>query len=342
MAILVVHSSNDAPLRCDGFDQHQPLSLLLYHMIFEFQEGKRMKAFAAMLLCMSAAGAALAQDDETPVRCGSCDEWNKPQAPFNVYGNTWYVGTAGLSALLVTSPQGHILLDGALPQSARQIRKNIESLGFRMQDVKLILNSHAHWDHSGGIAALKRWSGAVVAASASSARAMEAGTNVEDDPQFEPQDPVRVAKVVNVKVIADGETVSVGPLKLTAHLTPGHTPGSTAWTWRSCEKDQCRDIVYADSLTAVSSDGFHYSGDATHPDISATFRSSIAKLGSLPCDVVVSTHPGFTNTFERLAKKTATFNPFVEPGGCKALAESSRRAFDKRIEKEQKEKAAKG
>lgn len=297
-----------------------------------------MRAMGAMLLCMTIAGAACAQEDEKPVRCTSCDDWNKPQAPFNIYGNTWYVGTAGLSALLVTSPQGHILLDGALPQSAAQIRANIEKLGFSIKDVKLILNSHAHWDHAGGIPALQRWSGAQVAASPSSARGLRLGQNVEDDPQYEPNQ-VAIAKVQDVKVINDRETVTVGPLKLTAHLTPGHTPGSTAWTWQSCDKGQCKHIVYADSLTAVSSDDFHYSGDAKHPDITASFRASIARVASLPCDVIVSTHPGFTDTFQKLAAKSASHNPFVEEGGCTAYAESAMRAFDKRIEHERQEKA---
>lgn len=294
-----------------------------------------MKAMAALLLCMAAC-AAHAQD--FAVHCESCDDWNKPQAPFKVYGNTWYVGTQGLSALLVTGPQGHILLDGGLPQSAPQIRKNIESLGFRIEDVKLILNSHSHWDHSGGIAALQRASGATVAASAWSAKEMAAGANIEGDPQYDPKDPNRIEKITKVRIVADGETVSVGPLKLTAHLTPGHTPGSTAWTWQSCEQGACRNIVYADSLTPVSTDGFHYTGDATHPDITGSFRASIAKLAALPCDVIVSTHPGFTDTFDKLAKRTPEHNTFVEAGGCKALAESSSRNLDKRIAKERAEK----
>lgn len=296
-----------------------------------------MKQTAAFALGMALlAGAAHAQD--FAVHCESCDDWNKPQAPFKVYGNTWYVGTQGLSALLVTGPQGHILLDGGLPQSAPQIRKNIESLGFRIEDVKLILNSHSHWDHSGGIAALQRASGATVAASAWSAKEMAAGANIEGDPQYDPKDPNRIEKITKVRIVADGETVIVGPLKLTAHLTPGHTPGSTAWTWQSCEQGACRNIVYADSLTPVSTDGFHYTGDATHPDITGSFRASIAKLAALPCDVIVSTHPGFTDTFDKLAKRTPEHNTFVEAGGCKALAESSSRNLDKRIAKERAEK----
>lgn len=293
---------------------------------------------AALMLAF--ATSASAQQPGEPVRCGSCDEWNQPQAPFNVYGNTWYVGTAGLSALLVTGPEGHVLLDGALPQSAAQIEKNIEALGFHVKDVKLILNSHAHWDHAGGIPVLQRDSGAVVAASASSAHALETGTAVDDDPQFDPQHPMHIARVHDVRVVADGETLAVGPLRLTAHLTPGHTPGSTAWTWRSCEQGKCLDIVYADSLTAVSTDGFRFSGDATHPDISGTFKASIDKVAALPCDVIVSTHPGFTDIGPKLAARTPARNPFIDSKGCQVYAARAAQALAERLASERGEKAA--
>jgi metallo-beta-lactamase class B len=303
-----------------------------------------MKKISMALLALALASGARAQEPVEAVRCTSCDEWNRPQAPFKVYGNTWYVGVAGLSALLVTSPQGHILLDGGLPQSAPLIERNIAALGFRMRDIRLIVNSHAHFDHAGGIAALQRASGAVVAASPSSAQGLRSGTNVKDDPQFDPQDAEQVPKVANVREVADGETLSVGPLRLTAHFTPGHTPGGTTWSWRSCEQGKCADIVYAESLTAVSSDGFHFTGDAQHPDISALFQASIDKVASLPCDIIISTHPSFTDTFEKLAAKTAavkpTANPFLAPGGCRAYADEARRSLAERLERERRETAA--
>jgi metallo-beta-lactamase class B len=297
------------------------------------------KSMIAGVLLALAAGAQ-AVDTPDAVNCESCAAWNRPQAPFNVYGNTWYVGTAGLSALLVTSPQGHILLDGALPQSAPQIEKNIAALGFKITDVKLIVNSHAHWDHAGGIAALQRASGAIVAASASGAQGLQEGTNVKDDPQYEAGHAVHIAKVANVKVVADGETLSVGPLRLTAHLTPGHTPGGTTWTWRSCENGKCADVVYAESLSAVSSDDFHFTGDAQHPDISASFLASVDMVRKLPCDIVISTHPSFTQTFEKLAAKTPANNPFLAPGGCRTYADAAGRALEKRLDSERRQKAA--
>jgi metallo-beta-lactamase class B len=295
-------------------------------------------SIAAVLLAL-VAGAQPAQAHDA-LNCDNCAAWNREQAPFNVYGNTWYVGPAGLSALLVTSPQGHILLDGALPQSAAQIEKHIAALGFNIKDVKLIVNSHPHWDHAGGIAALQRASGAVVAASAAGALALESGTNPKDDPQYEAEHAVHVPRLANVRVVADGETVSVGPLRLTAHLTPGHTPGGTTWTWRSCEKGKCADVVYAESLTAVSSDGFHFTGDAKHPDISASFLASVDKVRKLPCDIVISTHPAFTGTFDKLAARTPDNNPFLSPGGCRAYADVAEKGLLKRFDSERREKAA--
>src|SRR5687767_985435 len=120
-------------------------------------------------------------EPDPPKACSSCDSWNEPQAPFRVFGNTYYVGTAGLSSILIESKPGLILLDGALTQSARIIAENIRSLGFRIEDVRLIVNSHTHYDHAGGIAALQRASGAIVAASPASILALKKGAPTEDD-----------------------------------------------------------------------------------------------------------------------------------------------------------------
>ena len=288
---------------------------------------------AAFLL---AANGAQAQD---AINCGSCAEWNKPAAPFNIHGNTYYVGTAGLSAILVTSPQGHVLLDGALPQSAPLIQKNIESLGFKMKDVKLILNSHAHFDHAGGIAALQKASGATVAHSPHGAQVLRDGTPGTDDPQYDPKDRYYIPKLAQVKEVADGETLSVGPLRFTVHTTPGHTPGGTTWTWQSCEQGKCLDLVYADSLTPVSTDGFYYTGGAGYPDRSAAFRQTIDKVAKLKCDIVIAAHPGFSDAFDKAKRKTADTNPFIAPEGCRKLAAGAAKSFEARLQRERLEKA---
>lgn len=288
---------------------------------------------AALLL---AANSALAQD---AINCSSCAEWNGAAKPFNIHGNTYYVGTAGLSALLVTGPQGHVLLDGALPQSAPLIQKNIEALGFRMKDVKLILNSHAHFDHAGGIAALQKASGAMVAHSPHGAQVLRDGTPGTDDPQYDPKDRFHIPKVAQVKEVADGETLSVGLLRFTVHTTPGHTPGGTTWTWQSCEQGRCLDMVYADSLTPVSTDGFYYTGGANYPDRSASFRDTIAKVANLKCDIVIAAHPSATDAFGKAARKTAGTNPFIDPEGCRKLAAGAAKNLDARLQRERIEKA---
>ena len=263
-------------------------------------------------------------------KCGSCKAWNQPQKPFKVYGNTYYVGTRELTALLVTGPAGHVLLDGALPQSAPLIEANIKALGFHMKDVKLILNSHEHFDHAGGIAALQRASGAKVVASAVGARVLKDGAIGKDDPQYDPSQDPRIEKVGQVTIVGDGEVVTVGEVAVTAHMTPAHSPGGTTWSWRSCEKGRCLDMVYADSLNAVSADGYTF----TKPDRTAQFSAVIDKVAALKCDVIVSNHPMFTDTMEKAAAMTATKNPFIDPNGCRSYAAASKVRFEKRISKE--------
>lgn len=296
-----------------------------------------MRNMTKLLLALALlAGAAQAKDDA--INCDNCAKWNKPVKPFNIYGNTWYVGVEGLSAILVTGPQGHILVDAALPQSARQIEANIKALGFRIEDIKLIVNSHAHWDHAGGIAALQRASGAVVAASASSAASLRSGVNGKDDPQYDPGNMAHMPVVRKVRVVTDGETLNVGPLAITAHATPGHTPGSTAWSWPSCEAGRCLDVVYADSLNPVSSDGFHFTGKGGTPDISRTFEASVAKVGALKCDIVLSSHPDASGTLVKAAARTPARNPFIAADGCKLYAAAAGKRLAERFAKERSER----
>jgi metallo-beta-lactamase class B len=295
---------------------------------------KSLPAALALALSPLLTATAHAQADLEPIKCGSCAEWNKEQAPFNIVNNTWYVGPAGLSSVLITSPQGHILVDGALPQSGPLIEKNIQALGFRIEDVKLIVNSHAHFDHAGGIAYLQRKSGAVVAASAAGAKVLETGENPKDDAQYGGLKDFHMARVAKPRAVKDGETLSVGPLKITAHLTPGHAPGGATWSWRSCGKEGCHDVVFADSLTAVSDDDYRFSDARQHPGLPDAFRATIAKVGKLPCDVAIAAHPGATGVLEKAAARTADKNPFVVPGICRTYADTAMRNFEERLKKE--------
>lgn len=292
-----------------------------------------------ILLVIAASQAGLAPrpalQPDAPKVCTSCAGWNADLAPFKVFGNTYYVGTAGLSALLVISPDGHILLDGALPQSAALIDAHIRQLGLRTEDIKLILTSHAHYDHVGGVNALQRLTGATVAASASTAEALRRGRPTADDPQFTIPDNGFPA-VSKIQTVRDGETLHVGQFAVTAHVTPGHTPGSTTWTWESCEPGRCLSMVYADSLNAVSADGFRFSGDAKTPSRVDAFEKSIAKVEALKCDVLVAVHPSMSGLEAKLAAraKSPASNPFIDAGACRAYAQNARKTLAERLAKE--------
>ena len=268
-------------------------------------------------------------------QCGDCQVWNKPRAAFRVYGNTYYVGTDGLSALLVTGDAGHVLLDAGLTQSAPLIDANIRTLGFKTEDIKLIVVSHGHFDHSGGVASMQRHTGATVAASESTAAALRRGENTPDDPQFGFGKQFNgFPPVSTVQVIRDREVLSVGNISITAHLIPGHSPGSTAYTWRSCEGGTCLNMVYADSLTLPSAPGFKYGQRLVE------FRHSIEKVAALPCDIVLSPHPQFTQVDQKLKRraelKRAGPDPFIDSNGCRAYAADGTKRLEARIAEEAK------
>ena len=268
--------------------------------------------------------------------CSNCLAWNVPHDPIPIYGNTYYVGTDGLSSILVTSSEGHVLIDGALNESAPLIKANIEALGFRLEDVKLILNSHAHFDHAGGIAALQRASGAEVAASPPSAAVLEAGTPGPDDPQYAELLPFPMTPVRAVRMLSDGETVRVGPVALTAHFTPGHTAGGTTWTWTSCEDGRCLAMVYADSLTPVSEEGYRFSQSERYPAILTDFERSFAVVESLSCDILLAPHPGAVDLFARVEARTqGAADALVDSTLCSQYADAARRRLARRLASEQ-------
>ncbi len=294
---------------------------------------------AATVLFLCAHSIAAADIASYIIENARTKEWNGPQNPVRLYGDTYYVGVAGLSSVLIKTDRGLILMDGDLVQSAPLIESHIRSLGFRVKDIKYILNSHTHYDHAGGIAALQRDSGAQVLASPSSAIALRQGFAVADDPQAGYADTAKFPPVEVAREIHDGESVTLGNTTVTAHLTPGHTPGSTTWTWDSCEHKKCLHVVYADSLNAVSAPGFHFTADATHPDLTATFRKSIQAVADLPCDILVSVHPDQTGLPEKLklAESHPATNPFIDANACKDYASKSQTGLDARIAEENAE-----
>jgi metallo-beta-lactamase class B len=222
-----------------------------------------------------------------------------------------------------------VLIDGGQPTSAPLVRANVEALGFRMADVKLLLNSHAHVDHAGGIAELQAASGAGAAAHPWAARVFRTGRAAPDDPQHGalPDFPA----VRRVRALADGEVVRVGPLALTAHFTPGHTPGGTSWSWTSCEGGTCREVVYADSQTPVSAPGFSFTRSTRYPTALADFARSHAKLEGLRCEILITPHPDASSFWQRVEGAPGGGGPTLVdarrvPAPRGAVARAARRA----------------
>jgi len=262
-------------------------------------------------------------------------DWNGPQEPFALFGNTYYVGTAGLSSVLITSKAGHILIDGATPQAAAQIAQHIRQLGFRVEDIRYILTSHEHFDHAGGIAELQKLSGATVLTSPEALKVLRTGLADKGDPQYTGPDGglPPMTPVAKLRAVRDGEVVTLGPLAVTARFTPGHTRGGTSWTWRASEAGKTVDLVYADSLNAVAADGKRFDGNPGYPGARADIERSMATVEGLKCDVLVSAHPEFSGLWERKAKQPQMGNTaFIDGNACKAYVATARERLQKRLE----------
>ena len=253
--------------------------------------------------------------------CEDWDEWDKPGPPFRIHGNSFYVGTCGIAAILVTSPQGHVLIDTGTEAGAETVLANVARLGFDPQDIAVLLSSHEHFDHVGGAALIQQRTGAKLYASAPAAAVLTSGRASGDDPQAGMHDPMTPARVS--RILAPGETVEVGPLRLTMIATPGHTPGAVSWQWQSCDGADCRSIVYADSLSPVSADDYRFSDHAAYL---AAYRAGLDDLAALDCDILLTPHPSASQMRERLVT-----GDLADANACKAYAASIDARIDERL-----------
>ncbi len=254
------------------------------------------------------------------------ERWAMPREPFRLIGNTWYVGTEGITVLLIRGDQGSILLDTGVAKSASNVLANLKTVGVEPTDIKLILTSHAHHDHTGGIAEIKRATGARVLASAESAAML--GIGGADDLHF--KDDISYPPVTVDGIVRDGETVTVGNLELTAHFTPAHTPGSTSWTWNESDGGRTVRMVYADSITAP---GYQLIGNQKYPRIVEDFRRGFATIRALPCDVLITPHPEASGLFDRIA---AVPSELIDDQGCKTYADRAEKVFEGLIAEQEK------
>jgi len=253
--------------------------------------------------------------------------WNKPVRPFRIVGNIYYVGAQGVSSFLIVTSQGNILLDGAFAETAPLIEKNISNLGFRLADVKILLSSHAHWDHCGGLTELKKLTHATTASSL--ADTVEANGHR----QLACHDPDRRIEPVEVdRIVSDGDTIQLGGTTLTAHLTPGHTRGCTTWTMPVTEDGTVHRALFSCSVTVAQN---RLVGNTEYPQIVADYQRTFQILRGLQCDVFLAPHPGFFNMEQKLAcERKGVKQPFVNAGELQQYLNDSERDFQHELAKQ--------
>jgi metallo-beta-lactamase class B len=261
-------------------------------------------------------------------------EWNKPVPPFRILGNLYYVGAIEIASYLVTTPQGDFLLDGGFVETAPQIESNIVQLGFKLSDVKYLLNSHAHYDHAGGLAELKKATGAKFVASEGDAGLLRNGGHGD----FRFGDTFLFPPIQPDKIIHDGESLQLGDQVMTAHLTPGHTRGNTTWTTKIQDGARMYNVVFVGSQSSLD---YKFVGQESYPGIAADFVKSFDVLRSLPCDIFLASHGWFfhfVDKHERLMRGGT--NAFVDPDGYKRYLNESEKDFRQKLDQQRQQAAA--
>jgi len=256
--------------------------------------------------------------------------WNRPVKPFRIIGNVYYVGASEVASYLITTPQGHILLDSGFAETVPLIRAGIQQLGFKLEDVRLLINSHAHYDHAGGLAELKALTGAKLAASEADAAQLAVG----DKDDFCWGDRLAFPPVKTDRILHDGDTVELGGVWLVAHLTPGHTKGNTTWTMEVKDGGKTYNVVFMGSTSAP---GYKLVNNPKYANIVADYQRSFRVLESLPCDVFLGPHGSFFGLEGKAGKlaQDATVNPFIDPQGYRKFLEDSKQSFYEQLKAQQ-------
>jgi metallo-beta-lactamase class B len=255
--------------------------------------------------------------------------WNEPVKPLRVIGNVYYVGAKEVSSFLITTPAGHLLLDGGFAETAPLIAENVRQLGFKLEDIKLLIGSHAHSDHAGGLAELKRLTGAKLLVTAADAAMLERGG--KDD--FAWGDQFAFPAVKADRTLRDSEQVTLGGVTLTPRLTPGHTRGCTTWTMKVEEGGKLYDVVFVGSASVP---GYKLVGNEKYPQIADDYARTFRVLKSLPCDVFLAPHGSFFALAEkaRRAAQGAKQNPFIDPQGYRDYVARAERAYLEQLSRE--------
>jgi metallo-beta-lactamase class B len=287
---------------------------------------KRASRVAAILplFLLSLVLASGARAQETP-------DWTNPFPPFRIIGNIYYVGSQGLAVYLITTPQGNILINSNLEKSVPMIRENVEKLGFKFSDTKILLISHAHWDHCAGSAAVKELTGAKYMVMEADVPEIEAGG--KGNFQYGEVLTSRYQPAKVDRVLHDGDEVRLGGAVLTAHLTPGHTKGTTTWTMAAKENGKSYNVVIVGSPNVNA--GYKLVNNALYPQIASDYERMFRVLKSLPCDVFLGAHGNYYGMEEKYARmKEGGANPFIDPEGYKSYVAEREQAFRTELAKQ--------
>jgi metallo-beta-lactamase class B len=253
------------------------------------------------------------------------EAWKAPVPPRQLVGNIYYVGAIGVSSFLITSSEGHVLIDTGFEETVPLIQRSVEQLGFKVADIKFILSSHAHIDHTGGHARMKRLTGAKVIASAEDARVLASGG--ADDFLTWPRETIRYEPVEVDRTVGDGEKVTLGGTSLTANLTPGHTRGATTWTMDVDEGGRTYRVVFFSSASV--NDGTRLLNNPSYPGIVTDLEASFARFRGMTCDIFLAPHGGqfaMADKFARLDRGEGVA-ALIDPAGWKELIAGAEKQF---------------
>ena len=266
-----------------------------------------------------------------PLRAQGSPDWTEPFPPFRIAGNLYYVGSKGLANYLITTPQGHILINSDLEASVPLIRASVEKLGFKFTDIRVLLISHAHWDHDAGSAAVKKLTGAKYMVMGADVPVVESGGKADFQYGSQPASLYPPTKVD--RVLHDGDEVKLGGVTLVAHLTPGHTKGCTTWTMKVDETGKVYNVVIVGSPNV--NEGYKLVGNSSYPEIASDYERTFQVLKSLPVDIFLGAHGDYFDLNTKYARwKEGAVTPFVDPAGYRAYVADREEAFRRELAKQ--------
>jgi len=276
--------------------------------------------------------ALLALATAMPVFALGSPAWTEPFPPFRIAGNLYYVGSKDLASYLISTPQGLILINANLQSSVPQIERSVAELGFHFRDIKILLISHAHYDHCAGAAHILKLTGAKYAVMAPDVPVVESGGR--DDFQYANDKSMHFPPAHVDRVLHDGDTVSLGGVTLTAHLTPGHTKGTTTWTLEEPLNGRTMQVVIVGSPNV--NPGYRLVGNKAYPQIASDYRHGFEVLRGLRCDIFLGAHGSYFGMVNKYARwKAGVKDAFVDPAGYKSYVGDREQAFDAALRRQE-------